>query len=294
MSASSHESHPSSYERSYIFDAESGAEMARLLTQDRLANRMMGGLFPERSTMEGIEHILDIGCGPGGWAQEVAFAYPDIRVTGIDISRAMIAYAQQQARIQHLSNLTFQVMDATQPLEFAEGTFDLVNGRAMSSFLSPATWPVLIQEARRVLHPGGAIRLTEGEWGFANTPAYERYCWLLNQAMARAGKSFSPNGVHYGITPMLTRFLRQAGCEHIESRAYVGEYSAGTEANHSFYQDYRAAFVLVQPFLVHTGVISQEEVERLYEEAMSEMRSEEFCAVSFGIIAWGVKPAHAG
>src|SRR6266436_6885658 len=118
-------SNPNRRENIYFNDPESGAEMARLMDQDRLITRGMGGLFPERSDLSGIQRILDVACGPGGWAQEVAFAYPEIEVVGFDISRAMIDYANAFARVQGLHNLSFQVMDILQPLTFPDSSFDL-------------------------------------------------------------------------------------------------------------------------------------------------------------------------
>src|SRR5581483_214109 len=79
-------------QNTYVIDDKSGAEMARLLDQDRLMTREMGGLFPEREDLAGISRILDVACGPGGWTQEVAFAHPEIDVVGVDISSAMIEH----------------------------------------------------------------------------------------------------------------------------------------------------------------------------------------------------------
>lgn len=66
----------------------------------------------------------------------MAFAYPDIEVVGIDISQQMIEYARAQARVQGLDNAYFHVMDATQPLDFPDSSFDLINGRTLA-FLPP-------------------------------------------------------------------------------------------------------------------------------------------------------------
>src|SRR5712691_5576152 len=63
-------------ESTYFIDAESAAEMARLMIQDRLLTKGMGGLFPERADLSNLHRILDIGCGPGAWALDVADAYP--------------------------------------------------------------------------------------------------------------------------------------------------------------------------------------------------------------------------
>src|SRR6516164_3260497 len=122
----------------YISDPESGAEMARLIDQDRLITTGMGGLLPERSNdFTGIGRVLDGACGPGGWALEIAFKHPEIEVVGFDVSKAMIDYANAQARVQGLDNASFQVMNLLKPLDFPDNSFDLSNGRFVN-FL-PAT-----------------------------------------------------------------------------------------------------------------------------------------------------------
>src|SRR5438552_2495374 len=109
---------PHSSENSYVLDPESATEMARLLLQDRLINEMVGGLFPERESLDGIERILDIGCGPGGWALDVARSYPNKEIIGIDISDMMLTYANEQKKLHELENIHFEKMDARQQLAF--------------------------------------------------------------------------------------------------------------------------------------------------------------------------------
>jgi SAM-dependent methyltransferase len=123
-------------ETTYLNDPESDAEMARLIKQGRVLTACMGGVFPEqRGHLNGIHDVLDIACGPGGWALEVASSYPHMQVTGCDISRAMIEYATLQASLQHLENVRFEVLDATAPLPFADASFDLVNARTITIFM---------------------------------------------------------------------------------------------------------------------------------------------------------------
>jgi ubiquinone/menaquinone biosynthesis C-methylase UbiE len=75
--------------------------MTLLISHDHhLITKGMGGLFSERSDLSGVHRILDAACGPGGWALEVAFTYPEIEVVGFDISRAMIDYARSSYREQ--------------------------------------------------------------------------------------------------------------------------------------------------------------------------------------------------
>jgi len=115
-------------DNSYFMDHESGAEMARLIEQDRLFNKGMGGLLPERTgDFSDLHQVLDIACGPGGWALELAFEHPEIEVVGIDISQQMIDYARAQAQVRHLENVQFLIMDALQPLDLPSDAFDIVN-----------------------------------------------------------------------------------------------------------------------------------------------------------------------
>ena len=274
----------------YFIDAENAAEMARLTVQDRLTTKAMGGLFPEQADLSSIRAILDIACGPGGWTIDVAEAYPEKRLTGIDISRLMIEYAKAQTRAKGLTNVSFQVMDALKPLEFADTAFDLVNARFIFSFMPATVWPKLLQECARILRPGGIIRLTESEWYFTNSPAYEQLHGMVARAMYLTGLSFSPDGRNVGITPMLARLLRNAGFTGIGERAHVINLSAGTEAHQGLYRNLLAFLKLIQPFLIKTGVTTQAEANSLYYRAMDELMADEFCAISFLLTAWGTRP----
>jgi cyclopropane fatty-acyl-phospholipid synthase-like methyltransferase len=144
---------PSNGNPVYFNDPESAAEMARLLAQDRLITAGMGGLFSERFDLAGIHRILDVACGPGGWALQVATSYPEIEVVGVDVSRVMIDSAAAQARLQGLDNVTFQVMDMREVIHFPGASFDLVNARFIN-FLPAAAWPQLMHEFGRITRPG--------------------------------------------------------------------------------------------------------------------------------------------
>ncbi|MBV8822337.1 MAG: class I SAM-dependent methyltransferase [Chloroflexi bacterium] len=277
-------------ENTYPLDPESEAEMGRLLDQDLLLNRTMEGLFPEQLDLSNVHRVLDIACGPGGWALEVAFEYPDMEVVGVDISRLMIAYANMRAKTQGLDDkATFKIMDVTKPLDFPDSYFDFVNLRYLCLFMRKEAWPRLLAECMRITRLGGVIRLTEPECGFANTPAFEKYWGLFYQALTKSGQSFSPNGQNICLTPMLKRLLRDAGCQNIQRKAYVLDHSAGEEANQSVYQDLRVGFVLALPFIQKANVAPPEVAKALCEQGVQEMKSEEFCALWFILSVWGQK-----
>jgi ubiquinone/menaquinone biosynthesis C-methylase UbiE len=278
---------------SNFLNMDSGAEIARQMDQDLLITRAMGGLFAEHPDLMRVQQVLDVCCGPGGWALELAFMYPHLEVTGIDKSRNMVDYARAQARVQHLENIFFHPMDVTQPLDFPDDSFDIVNARFISSFLSVDDWPHVVCELARVVKPGGIVRLTEfDEPGISNSPAHEKMKRLYEQALKRNNQSFYPlsESPHRGITPMLEKFLRDAGCLYICEQAHVINYSAGKRAAVGNYENLKVVYKLGQPFLVATGVATQEELDKLYDQMLLEMLSDHFRALWYFLSVWGYKP----
>ena len=276
-------------ENTYVLDIESAAELARLLHQDGYVTKSMGGVLAEQTDISNIHDIIDIACGPGGWALEVAGSYPDIKVVGIDISKSMIEYARALAKAQKLKNVEFLVMNALKPLDFPTASFDLVNARFLQGFISPHAWPALLQECLRVCRPGGIIRLTEIEAAITNSPASEKMVGMFTLALKLAGRSLSPEGRHLGIVLMLERFLRDAGCENVQSKAHVLSYSAGTEAHSGWYQNTMVGAQLLKPFLIKMQVTTHDEFDQLYEQMLRELREEWFCGIEFFLTAWGKK-----
>lgn len=282
----------------YLNDPESGAEMARLLDQDHMLNEAMGGLLPELDNLDGIHNVLDVACGPGGWVQELAFAYPDIEVTGFDISQAMIAFARQQAQVQRLDNAHFLVMDATRPLDFADNSFDLVNVRTIAGFMHTSTWPSLMKECVRILRPKGILRMTETDtWGVSNKAAFQQLMTFSYRAAALTDHCFDPSGQTFGITGMLERFFEQAGCQDIHSRATAINFSAGAKMHQAMLENLRVFFKLIQPLQLRVrsqfpdaGIPDQQELDYLYNLMLAEMLDEEFAAIFYLLTVWGQKP----
>src|SRR4029077_12157166 len=114
--------HPSTYR---VEDGSNQKELTRLQVQDRIVTQGMGGVLPEQSDPTTFRHVLDVGCGTGGWLIEVAKAFPDIQLLiGTDISGKMIEYARARAREEGVSDrVEFHVMDSLRMLEFPAAYF---------------------------------------------------------------------------------------------------------------------------------------------------------------------------
>jgi ubiquinone/menaquinone biosynthesis C-methylase UbiE len=287
---------PGSESDNKYFITDSHTELARLVEQERVIAMASGGLLPEHTDeaafLAPFQRVLDVGCGPGGWALEIARAYPHLQVMGFDLDANMIEYANTQAQVGKLENVSFSVMDATKPLEYPDNFFDLVNSRYVAAFLSPTHWPIFVQELVRIIRPGGFIRLTEVEDDSVTTsPAFERMMVIFLQACRLGRLTFSPTGRSSGLSPKLGYFLRQAGCQSVRTHASIIDWSVGTDAYAPVAQDFKMFFRLLQTFMVAVGATTNEELEQLYQDIEIELRAEDFCALWTFYTAYGQKPA---
>ncbi|MFX1263400.1 MAG: class I SAM-dependent methyltransferase, partial [Promethearchaeota archaeon] len=97
--------------------------------------------------------VLEVGCASGFTSCMIAEEY-GCQATGIDISEVLISKAQDRADRMGLTNVRFQVADATQ-LPFDDNSFDAVFGVALVALI-PLKVEVL-NELMRVIKPGGSI-----------------------------------------------------------------------------------------------------------------------------------------
>lgn len=265
------------------------AEMARLTKQASIITTHLG-LLPSQINPAPMRAVLDIACGPGEWALSLAGQYPHLTVTGVDLSHRMTDYAHYQAQERKLHQARFQVMDVRAPLAFPDASFDLIHARLITTFLTRDMWPVLIGECVRLLRPGGIFCSTEDEnIGISTSPSLMRYSTLCADALRKAGICFTSEGASFGITAVQARLLAQAGLTHVEQQAAAINYSAGTVAHPLLTQDWEVALRLVQPFLVQSGVATQNELDILYARLCEEMHTEQFSAVIYFQTAWGQK-----
>jgi ubiquinone/menaquinone biosynthesis C-methylase UbiE len=102
--------------------------------------------------------LLDVGCGAGGPALRIA-ARTGCSVIGIDAHEQAVATGSQLARDRGLaSTVEFRALDASQPLPFSEGSFDVVTCiDAINHFQDRVS---VLTEWRRVLKPQGRVLFT--------------------------------------------------------------------------------------------------------------------------------------
>jgi arsenite methyltransferase len=131
-------------------------------------------LFPSASPFRGT-HILELGCGPGVYARRFAQEYPEIKTTGVDMSRRLIRWARSRANRLHLDNCNFREGDAQALPEFPHAIDAVIVSRL---FLIVPDKEAVLAEVFRVLRPGGRCFIAEPTSGFA-TRLPLRAMWLL-------------------------------------------------------------------------------------------------------------------
>jgi ubiquinone/menaquinone biosynthesis C-methylase UbiE len=274
----------------YIFEAESAAEMARLINQDRVVTQAMGVALSGVPDAQSLRNVLDLGCGPGGWVLDVAFELPDAEIEGMDVSRTMVDYANARARTQQLSNASFGVMDITQPFELPDASFDLVNARFLAAVLKHEVWPQFLLECHRVLRPGGVLRLTEpADFGTTTNDAVNQLATLTLNALYELGYGFGADQA-LRLLPGLLSFLKEQQYQHVTVRAHALDYSTGTDGWADMYHNVEVAHYQMKPQLVKLGFLNEEMFYRIYQQALFAMQSPSFCGIWHFTTLVGQKP----
>jgi 2-polyprenyl-3-methyl-5-hydroxy-6-metoxy-1,4-benzoquinol methylase len=150
------------------------------------------------------ERVLDVGCGEGRFAAELARA--GAIVVGIDVAEEPL----RRARVLH-PELDVRLVDSLGGWQLADASFDVVwAGEVIEHVADTAAW---LSEVRRVLRPGGRLLLS--------TPAHGRLTMLALALSRRAfAARFDPRGEHlrFYSRATLTELLEDFRFQEVELR----------------------------------------------------------------------------
>jgi ubiquinone/menaquinone biosynthesis C-methylase UbiE len=145
-------------------------------------------------------NLLDVGCGVGNYHQ---FLTPIVgAVSGVDVSRACIAKAQERNPA-----VSYSVYDGDQ-LPYPDGQFDVTFCICVLHHVPPDRWQQFVNEMRRVTRAGGLIVVYEHNPKHPLTRkvvrdcAFDRDAVLLSMAQARG-------------------LLANAGCSNVVTRSIL-------------------------------------------------------------------------
>lgn len=263
----------------YVIDLKNksikAAELHRLQKQGDLFTGMVERVPPSFDRPRG--KIIDLACGAGEWSLKMAREYPQAEsIVGIDIFAEAVAYANEEAQIQHL-DVEFYEGNIFNLKSIENNAYDLVNARFVAGII-PADeeqWTAFIRECFRICKRGGWVQLTESNLSSVRkAPAYHRMVEDMMAGLAQLGKTFA--ATELAITPMLKMFVEEAGFVQAQHHAYVIDYSAGTPAHKVVVEDALMVSTLLKPVMVHGGIVSEEEFEQVYAQMEEELNDPKF------------------
>ncbi|MFO7560380.1 MAG: class I SAM-dependent methyltransferase [Desulfobacterales bacterium] len=104
---------------------------------------------------QGLERVLEIGCGNGAGTRLINKYFSPGNITAIDLDEKMIQIAEKNNRAE---NISFMVMDASK-LDFPDNAFDAIFNFGIIHHIP--NWKKCLNELQRVLKKNGELILED-------------------------------------------------------------------------------------------------------------------------------------
>ena len=223
--------------------------------------------------------ILDVGCGTGRWAIEMANAFPSAEIVGLDIIKPTLTVSQRP------KNVLFLQRDILKGLPFTEHIFDYVHMRFLTGALPATNFQGVINELNRVTRLGGWIELAEpGILYNAGAGLDTLWTWLLEFARRR--------GIDPTVSNRLDDFLTKAGFVNVSKQEVhfpVGEY--GGKAGHLMAQNVIALAEAIREPVISLNIAKAREYDAMLEIARAELSRDSGNCFSIVSVATAQQPA---
>lgn len=131
-------------------------EQERLRKQARFAEH----LVYQNINLSGVKKLLEVGCGVGAQSEIILRRFPDLHLTGIDLSKRQLAAAHDKLSHLPVAAGRFQIQEMNaEAMTFDGASFD---AGFLCWILEHVPDPRrVLSEVRRVLRPGSVVYLTE-------------------------------------------------------------------------------------------------------------------------------------
>lgn len=252
-------------------------EVRRLDFQHYLLRQAMSGNY--RAPLTRPKNILDVGCGTGRWAQEMARTFPDANVIGLDIFDPPV---EVNASIKP-SNCQFVMADALKGLPFSAYQFDFVHQRSLSCVIPTSRWLQVVNELVRITRPGGIVELVEPDSIFQNAgPA----CTQLQQWIANACQKC---GIDPAEGTQISTYLQDSGLINATTETItlpIGQW--GGRLGNTTATSIRADCLVMRPLVLQHLGINSEEYDHLLDDMFKECEQHRSCFLIH--VAYGQRP----
>jgi|GEM_PF-1861846 len=256
--------------------AESDAEVTRLLLLHRWLSSYFGGALPPKLDVSKVRRVLDVGCGIGAWAHEVAANNPRMHVIGVDTSEFCIQNAKRLA--YNAKNVTFLQQDMHQ-LEtvFQPNTFDLIHVRFLVGSVSVARFPLLIESLSRLCKKKGLLIFTEAELPFTGSSGCDHLITVLLSSLIAAQNAFSWGfSPQLGVASRLREWLRRSGSVLLHDDTAYPNIARGTEAYNHFVPQALLVAQQIRPLALRTGYATEAQLDEIFARMQEEFQEKRF------------------
>ena len=212
--------------------------------------------------------ILDVACGTGRWAREMARLFPNANVIGFDNNAQQIEYANQEAvrRGDVLpDNCTLLVGDALQPFPYGDGIFQMTMARANSAYVPIEYWPRFLAEMVRVTAHGGWMEVRD--FGVVQSQSQ-----ALTTMVATFSQLATARGIYPGLGPYITGYFDALPLREKHMRRVTARYGQRpSRGGRLLITDFLALLERVAPGIDRAGLMEQAQWQRLLQQARSEV-----------------------
>ncbi|MBL8724407.1 MAG: methyltransferase domain-containing protein [Planctomycetes bacterium] len=246
----------SAAERPYVLGTGAD-ELARLGQQHRLWSDAAVRAW-RRAGIAPTHRVLDVGCGPGFAAFDLAQLVPHGAVVGVDESPGFVAHTHTQAQLRGLPNLQAVVGDVHDlaPALRGQAPFDLAYARWVLCFVRDPE--AVVAGVAAQLRPGGALVVHDYFNYGAMTMAPRRRSHDL--AVAATIRSWRERGGDPDVMARVPAFCAAHGLEVEHLQVHVRA-ARGTDAMFAWLDTWWRTFA---PKLVAMGLLAQADCDELF------------------------------
>ncbi|GER85074.1 hypothetical protein KTAU_37100 [Thermogemmatispora aurantia] len=267
------------HDQPYLLPKDLG-EVNRLDFQHYVLRAILRGNY--LAPIQQPRRILDVGCGTGQWAFELAQQFPQAEVVGLDLELV-------KAPASPPPNYRFVQGDILHGLPFDNDSFDFVHQRLLVLAIPLAAWPSAVRELARITAPGGWVELVEVSIHISDLispagPANEQFVSLLGQLSALRG--IDSEGM---VMRSLDQYLVQAGLINIQRHSIqvpIGDWAGHIGALSAL--DIREGWKAISAPLAARFHLPEQDILQLIDRAGQEWNELHSCGTF--TVAYGQKP----
>jgi ubiquinone/menaquinone biosynthesis C-methylase UbiE len=188
-------------------------ELVRLKLQATVAIELERAAWNEAGLKPGM-NVLDLACGPGFTACELAKTVGNGTVTGVDINEELIFTAHQAKVSEKVDNVSF-FLGNIYNLDLPENAFDFVYARFVFQHLEKPQ--LALSNIRKVLKPGGILCILDIDDNWTSfSPGSDAFVKFIR----KSGAGQKRKGGNRLIGSQLFSLLNRADYQNVSSRIY--------------------------------------------------------------------------